>query len=508
MVRGYGGNGKHSAAVGRRQTRSGSAPPARLAFPRSMADLADHAFAHAASVLGQGDAAVEAAVIAVRRGGRSLSAVLGHARVEVLARAGEATVADLDAEAPDDLAELAAALARTRPVIDRVIVDLEARHGLDRAAFGRALGTSTGAAAARAAEVSADWQAVLDPVVLAHLGPGGCDGLASALGFPSGDDRGPAPEADGAEPTDPPTTLRELLDRGPAVADHAAGCATCGDRLRSMVSVRALLGRRPLASAPAPVRTAAAPSRLRRPSLPPPLEPAPASRRWARMAIIVGVGVAFAAVGGIVAAARRAPRPEPVVALTRVPESGSALAVAPASVDGRAARTVRLTNRSSEAISWVAVPDPSWVLVSPSEGRLEEGETTTLRVRVSDEAPEGDVRGSVQISGHEGSATVVRLAATLEHPPDVAATADACTIEAMVEDEGEVRTVELHWLEPPSTPGGRPEERIETLAGNEVGYRGRLPNAAAPITWWVAAVDARGNRARTPDEVLSSNACP
>src|SRR5688572_28475584 len=105
-----------------------------------MADLADHAYAHACAVLGPGDAAIEVAVTAVRRGGRSRWAVLGHAREGALARAGGVEGPDLDAAAPEDLTELAARLASTRPAIERVVADLESRHDLDLAGFARALG--------------------------------------------------------------------------------------------------------------------------------------------------------------------------------------------------------------------------------------------------------------------------------------------------------------------------------------------------------------------------------
>src|SRR4051794_11453063 len=98
-----------------------------------MADLGDHAYAHTRSVLGDGDGAVEAGAIAVRRGGRARGAVLGHARAEALARAaGGASGTELDADAPDALAALGVVLAATRPPVERAIVDLDTRHGLDR----------------------------------------------------------------------------------------------------------------------------------------------------------------------------------------------------------------------------------------------------------------------------------------------------------------------------------------------------------------------------------------
>jgi hypothetical protein len=66
-----------------------------------VADLADHAYAHACAVLGGGDAADEVATAAVRSGGRSRWAVLGHARDGSLARAADvASVPDLEARRP------------------------------------------------------------------------------------------------------------------------------------------------------------------------------------------------------------------------------------------------------------------------------------------------------------------------------------------------------------------------------------------------------------------------
>ncbi len=115
------------------------------------------------------------------------------------------------------------------------------------------------------------------------------------------------------------------------------------------------------------------------------------------------------------------------------------------------------------------------------------------------------MRGAVQIRGRDGSAAVVRLATTIERPPDVAATAEGCAVMATVEDEGEVRTVELHWLEP---GGPRPTERTAVLLAEAAGYGGRLPNAASPTIWWVTAADARGNRARTGDQSLAPDSCP
>ncbi len=286
-----------------------------------MADLADHAYAHAVALLGPGDAACDVAVAAVHRGGRSRSAVLGHARAAVLASADAVAPADLDAIATDDLTELALVLAATRPPLERVVVDLDTRHGLDRGGLGRALGQPAASAESQASEIALAWQQSLDPVLLARLGPGGCDGLAAALATT------PIDPPDGEAPDEVPPTpsVRDLVALGPAVADHAAGCDACRDRLRSMVSVRTLVGQRPLETAPAAVRSAAAPSRLRRPTPAPPLETVHGTRRWVRPAALVAGALALALVGGVVVATVGSSDDEaPVEALTRVPDAGSA----------------------------------------------------------------------------------------------------------------------------------------------------------------------------------------
>ncbi len=459
-----------------------------------MPDPADHAYAHACAVFGPGEAAIETAMLATKRGGRSRSAVLGHARHVALGRSSEAATADLDAIVSDDLPELAARLAATRPVIERVIADLDGRHGLDRGGFARASGLTPAAAGARSSALSAEWQALLDPVVLAHLGPGGCDGLASVL----------SPVVDGGAASDdeahvdPPVTLGALIAIGPAVADHAAECSDCGDRLRSMVSVRTLLGQRPIESAPAPVRAAVTSSRLRRPIPPPPLVPETDARRWLRPVVTVAVVVAVAVGAGAISATRRTePATPTVAALTEVPAEGSALAVSPSVVEGPLAPPVALSNNSGHEVRWEADADVEWLQVAPSEGRLEAGETATLRIAIGADAPEGEVRGAVRITGAEGSVTLIRLTTTVERPPDVAATADGCAVTVTVEDEGQIRTVELHEGAA-TTP----------LPPTSDGYAGRLRNLSIPTFWSVTAVDARGNKTRTPDRLLPANTCP
>src|SRR3954453_762317 len=117
-----------------------------------MATLADHAYNHCRAVVDE-PAASEAAIVAVRRGGRSRSSVLAFARYHALRRATwpdhEGTERVSYRAVPAELPELVRQRPRRRPPLERAIVDLGSRHGLDRSKLGRALGLSPVAATAR-----------------------------------------------------------------------------------------------------------------------------------------------------------------------------------------------------------------------------------------------------------------------------------------------------------------------------------------------------------------------
>ncbi|HET9443299.1 MAG TPA: hypothetical protein VFO65_08240, partial [Acidimicrobiales bacterium] len=498
-----------------------------------MPDPADHAYAHARAVLGPGAAAAEVAAEGLRRGGRSRSAVLGYTRHGALARSAEAEAPLLDAPPPADLTELAAVLAASRPAVERAVVDLATRHGLSPGGFARAVGLPAGTAAFRAAAVSSDWQRELDPVLLARLGGDACPGLAEALAAgeagqgstvavapppprphpgvePAGTgtrDAGAAgaTTAVAAAPA-PARSVRQLLALAPAVRRHAADCASCRDRLRAMVSVRTLLGQRPLEPAPAAIRSAGAHAGLlrfpARPQPAPPLEaedgagggrPFSGGRRAdlaAGLLVVVVIGVAVAA--GIVSG-RDDDRQARVEALTRVPPAGSALRVEPARVGEEWPAEVTLRNTSADPATWSAAGDVGWVTVEPDGGQLAAGSAARLRIDLG-RAPEGDVKAVVRITGTDGSATQVRVATRVEHAPDLAVSRRGCDVVALVEDEAGVEHVALHWRG--SVEGSAP------LVVRRPGFVGRLPAGAAELTWWVVAVDARGNEARSGDAAV------
>lgn len=436
--------------------------------------VAASAFGHCLALVRDEEAAAHLAIVAARRGGRSLWAVLGHARHQALAYVAANPPPPPDLPTDAGPCEVAWALAGCRPPGELAVVDLSGRYGLSRAGLGLALRLAPSAAAARVADAARTWDAELDPALLAWLGPGECEGLAAVL--------------DGRVTP----ALAELLELGIEVRAHTDDCAACSDRQRAMASVRLVVTSTPLPAPPPTVVAAVSGSRLQPSLLPPPLD---RRRRRAgpRTGVAVGAVLAVTVVGVVIGAVRgqeEAGR-ESVEALTRLPVAGAALQVVPATLDLSAGEVV-LVNAAGRTIAWEATTDAPWLEVVPSRGRLAAGQRRPLRVRSLGTAPEGEVRAAVRVSGDDGSAAAAVLSGTVEHPPELGATADGCRVTAVSEDEGEV-VVTLHWLD----RSGNQTTAPMTPAGG--GVVGSLPPGDGPLTWWVAGVDGRGNQARTAD---------
>lgn len=435
--------------------------------------VAASAFGHCLALVRDEETAARLAVVALRRGGPSLGAVLGHARHQALAVVGEAAPPAALAVSVGP-SEVAWALAWTRPAIELALVDLGGRYRLGRAGLGLALRTTPSAAAARVAAVGRQWDAELDPALLAWMGPGECEELAAVLsGVSTGD-----PAA--------------LVDIAGEVAGHATTCPACADRLRAMPSVRHLLNSTPLPIPPAEVAAAANGSRLQPPVPPPPIDPGHRRPRVRTLAAAVVVLVVSGVTAIAVLATRdRSGETAALQALTRLPLDASSLQLAPADLEPSTGE-VSLANDSSEAVSWEAAADAQWLAVSPASGRLEPGDQQVLLLQGS--PPEGEVRASVRVTGDDGSTTVAAVAGTVERPPDLGAAADGCTVTADVEDEANV-ALTLHWRDAGGDHTAAMTEPVESKSS------GGLPPATA-LTWWVSAIDGRGNQARTADVAL------
>jgi hypothetical protein len=468
-----------------------------------MAEPAVDAWGHCVAVLRDLAAAEGATVAALRRGGRSRTAVLAHARWQALHRREQPRPGREEAEPgggdsehrggegviglDSDVLAVAEGLAATRPPVERALVDLDGR--LDRGRLARALGLTPTEATARLTEVSAAWERELDPALLAWLGPGECTELADLL-TGAGIGTGEA------------TDVTTLLAVGPDVAAHCERCEMCSDRRRSMASVRALQAQVPVPLPPRAVRVAGTAGRFRLPgSLPPPLgaEAGHDNHRRRVALAAVAVVVAVGAAAGAIAVGRRHDRGRPIAALAAVP-GGNALAVAPAvaPANGR----VVLTNVSGHGLSWQAVPAAVWVVVAPSNGRLDPGRDVTLVVTVQPDAPPGG-RNEVGITASDGSATHVDVIGPPPGGLDVAATLDGCTVRAQVVDDVDA-TVTLRYRE---VPPGSPTQAVAMTAGAG-GYLGTVAVAGTSVTWWVTASDSRGSTGRTPDQVTFIQDCP
>lgn len=440
--------------------------------------VAASAFGHCLALVRDEEAATPLAVAAVRRGGRTLGAVLGHSRAQALAALAAQPAPPVTFGPDAGPGEVAWALAASRPPLELALVDVSARYGLSRAGLGIALLLTPSAAASRVAAVHRAWDAELDPALLAWQGPGDCEGLAEALA-------GRAASVD------------DLLALAPAVAGHTAECPACADRQRAMASVRMLLAGTPLPLPPLAVSVAASGSRLQPPVPPPALQPG--RRRPGPLALAVAAAVlAVAGLAGLFTADRRHDdrRRQSLLALTKLPVDTGSLLLVPASLPP-AAREVSLANGSGAEVTWEAAADAPWLEVSPAAGRLAPGDAQVLLLQGW--PPEGDVRASVRVSGDDGSAAMATVSGTVEHPPDLGAAADGCVVTADVEDEGDV-SLTLHWRV------GAFEQTVPMSVPADAKSFGSLPSGGAPVVWWVSAVDGRGNQARTPD-VAVPTAC-
>jgi len=468
--------------------------------PNLRHELATAAYSHACAVLGVTSAAVDAAVVAVRTSGPTKASVLALARAAALERAaGGDTAAEVsvEQEAPQELESLARLLASTRPPEERAVVDLDARQGLDPAGLGEALGLPPAAAASRVSEVAAAWQAALDPVLLARLGPGPCHALADVLRLSSADEN-----ADDAG-SRPPPTLGQLLAAGEAVSVHADGCEICRDRLRAMVSVRTLLAQQPLEEPPSVVRAAANTARLGAPEPRPPLQAAVsiARRRWP-VAAVVGGAVLVALAGGALAARNERSPSSQIEAMTKLPASSNALTLNPVVVDAAESPTVRLRNLLTDGIEWTATPDKPWLLVVPASGVLRGEGTGDVVIGLRSEAPEGELQGSVTFTGNDGSTAVVKVRSSVARPPDIAVRQSACEVVATVEDESDLSSVVLHQRV------GSADQRTVMRAGSVEGeWVASLVSRPEQIVWWVSARDALGNEGRTADQRTAAADC-
>ncbi len=445
-------------------------------------DPAELAYGHALAMLGQPDAAAEVAITAMRRAGRARRTVLAHARHQATVRAGSDEPVDIGSLqlVVLDLPAVAATLASTRPPEERAALDIRARIEGDLAALGEALGCRPSTAADRTAAIADVWEAELDPALLAFSGAADCEGLAVLL-----DDA--APE-----------NVVDLLAVAPAVHAHTQDCVACTDRLRAMNSVRSFFSTTP-PDVPAEVREASRISRRLRPSASPPPLFGDGGRALLRLSrpnrLAVAALAAIAAVAGLLVW-RHDDSTSLDAELTRAKTSPLTI---DSSVPGVYAAGLRISNPTDRAITFRVTAPEGWVAFSPDRGRVGPRSTIPVNVTLSGDAPEGDARTTVLVTTASGATTSREFVWNVQRPPELGTQSHGCDVTVNAVDDGDLTSLVLHWRD-------TEEHQIDITDGSD-GYEATLEPRGAPITYWVTATDARGNQARTPDQLIAANAC-
>ncbi len=439
-------------------------------------DPAELAYGHALAMLGDPDAAVDVAALALRRAGRARGQVLAHARQESVARAARDEPVDIDSlqTVVLDLPALAATLASTRPPEERAALDVRARTGGDLAALGEALGMRPSDANDKCSELAELWERNLDPALLAFSGAGECDVLAAIL--------------DGATLD----TVANLLAVSPAVHAHATDCVVCTDRVRAMASVRSFFSDATV-EIPESLRIESHRDRTKRPSAPPaPLFTTTSRRivpRWA-MGLAACMVLVLLGFGALALYDNKDDAASPATKLA---------AVTGLRVDGDPATGLVLRNDSTKSVRYTLSSSATWLQLSPASGRVAAGQSVPITATLSDDAPEGDPHASVMIHTSTGATTSQDYAWHNERAPELATTLDGCSVGVTVVDDGDLANLELHWRDT--------AEHVLDIAKSDDNYNAELRPDNGPVTYWVTATDARGNAARTADGVIEPGAC-
>jgi hypothetical protein len=264
-----------------------------------------------------------------------------------------------------------------------------------------------------------------------------------------------------------------------------------------MSPVRAFFSGAPV-EVPDEVREVGHTSRRRRPAAPPPplfaTDTKTPKRRWPRL---LAAAAALAVMAAGIALVTRAGNDDDVTALTQMP-TRNALALSEPAVAGDVAK-LQLRNPTDHAISYRAATSAEWAAVAPRTGRIPAHDAALLTVRATGAAPEGNAVATLTITTSAGGALSREVVWTLEHAPDVDATAQGCAVDVHVVEQGQLASLVLHWRDT--------AEHTADIAQSPDGYHAQLAPEGQPLTWWVTATDDRGNQAQTPDQIIQPGAC-
>ena len=391
---------------------------------------------------------------------------------------------------PDELQRVCREATRALDARHRGILDLTLRQGLDGEALGEALGISAGQVSATTRSAVEAAEHLVGAVLLSRLAQGDCPGLAAVL--------------DELPPRTPADRLAE------EIMVHEGACTACGDRRRALVPVTSLLAAVPRTPAPAEM--------MRTPPLPAPrADTQPDSRRsWRRPGLVVGAAAGVVLL--ILAVLTLTRGDDATVGGAGTPAGRLEAPRKPLEISATMAGTMlELANPGPGVLEFSARSGAVWLSVEPAGGQVGPGSRVSLSVTLDrDRAPEGEAVSEIRIRSSGGS-TVVPVQAAVERAPGLsgltvapeAAVRVGCpgagpvVARVSVVEESGLERVELHQRD------GKRAETVTMMArdgGSWSAAFGPFP-VAGDITWWVTAVDIRGNAASSPPEVLTVTSC-
>ena len=376
----------------------------------------------------------------------------------------------------------------------RGILDLTLRQGLHIDQLGEALGVSPGQVSTATKSALAEAEHVVGAVLLSRVARDDCPGLAAVLQVLPVD-------GDGA------------LVAG-EVVNHQESCPACDDRRHALVPVASLLAAVPPTPAPPELRQPGRP-KLRVVAAP----KAPARRlspRRRRTARVLAASALVVLVASAAAAALRRDPDDPAPAAGNPDLSFSVTELDFHKNSNEAAFEV--TNTAAGPSPYAFETDAPWLTIAAPQATLPPGGRVTLVARLDrSRAPEGQIRAEIRAVKPSGMAPLA-VRAEVDRAPSVSKAeltpkslmalpcpgSAAAQARITVVEESGIDIARLHWREPNGA------ERFSPLTKMEDGtYTGPLGPVPAPgeVTWWIVAVDTRGNTTVSTPTQLAVSRC-
>ncbi|HLG01042.1 MAG TPA: hypothetical protein VI916_11250 [Acidimicrobiia bacterium] len=447
------------------------------------------------------DAAVREALSRIDPGSVQAPDLFARVRTAAITRAEspEDAVIDVNAAlpAPADLPvamieSIALSVLDGVEPADRAVLDLAVRRRLEGDDLASALDVAEPFVAGVVRDASTAADHLLGHYVLARIGHDTCPRLREALGDP------------------PPDRLAPLAER---VDAHLEECSLCTDRRLGLSAVTSMLDAIPARPAPEALHDAVGHLWEKED-----VEAQEASRRRRRWMALVAVMILVVLAGSLIAVQFVGEDSESTIdatATTVLPVLTAETRTVDLGTD-RNEGTASIRNAADRAVDYRVEVDVPWLTVTPTSGRVGVGEQAELAFRLDRiTAPEGAIVTTVRVRGG-GATTEIDITAEIPRgpqilgvvldPPDLVP--DGCTTA-----EGKVSTTtinatvaatsELASVVAKTSLGDVPLSLVDGLWTATLG-----PFPEGSVTLTVAATDALGKTAISPELNVSVGTCP